>query len=692
MHRLNVIKAHLNCQRPVQTTNSHVCNENSSWLYVDPEVQDALDNNKPIVALESTIISHGMPYPQNYETAREVEQVARKNGAIPATIAILDGVVHVGLSDESLKKLAVLGMKARKCSRRDLAVVLAEKGNGATTVAATMYIANLVGIRVFVTGGVGGVHRGVEQTMDISADLTELGRTPVAVICAGVKSILDIPRTLENLETQGVSVVGYGVEEFPAFFTRKSGCKAPLTLHSATQCAKLIDANRSLRMTSGMVIGVPIPLEQEAKASVIQKAQDKALGELSEKGIQGRDVTPYLLARINELTQGHSLTSNIALVKNNCKVGSQIAVELSKLSSSAGPSLPTGNQNHSPVVVGGTNYDIIAVPSPGVKLEIHTSNPGQYTSNWGGVGRNIAEVLARLQTYPFLVTSVGKDTTGRAFFKHCRSLGIRSENVIVSDLPTSSYIAVHDEKGDLAVSVAAMDSANDTVPGKIPSSVLSSSPFVVCDANVPTSTIDYVSEVCYKSGVPVWFEPVSKVKSLKGLNAFRKGHLTFISPSVHELAALARSSGWVPPQQFDEDKPTDSDIKSVCVALFSTVNSTQNTAIWIVVTRGEEGVLLAGWTPSLGPATTANTHFIHLPTTPIRTSPNTNGAGDTLVGGAVWGLLQYNRKSGNLYPTTDEVVAAVKMGMLAARETVCSPLTVSHTITPDTLRQAEHKL
>jgi pseudouridine-5'-phosphate glycosidase len=279
-------------------------------FYVHPDVRQALQNNGPVVALESTIISHGMPYPQNVETAIRVENQVRKNGAIPATIAILDGVIHIGLDEAQLQKLGQLGQKCIKTSRRDIAAVCAKKGNGATTVSATMILANMFGIHVFVTGGIGGVHRGVEETMDISADLTELGKTPVCVVCAGVKSILDIPRTLEYLETNGVTVASYGTDEFPAFFTSKSGCKAQTRFDDPTECAKTLLANLELNLGSGMVIGVPIPKSEEAKATIVNKAIEKALNELQKKKISGKDATPFLLARVNELTKGESLKAS----------------------------------------------------------------------------------------------------------------------------------------------------------------------------------------------------------------------------------------------------------------------------------------------------------------------------------------------------------------------------------------------
>ncbi|KAG0501612.1 hypothetical protein HPP92_001684 [Vanilla planifolia] len=300
-------------------------------LKVAPIIYHALKHGNAVVALESTIISHGMPFPQNLKTAKEVEAIVKQNGAIPATIAILDGIPCIGLDDEQLEKLAKLGPNAQKTSRRDIPHVIAACQNGATTVSATMFFASKLGIHVFVTGGIGGVHRHGETTMDISSDLTELGRTPVAVISAGVKSILDIPKTLEYLETQGVTVAAYRTNSFPAFFTNSSGCQVPCRLDTPEECARLINSNLKLGLGSGILIAVPIPKQHSASGNLIESAIQEALKEAKDKHITGSAATPFLLSRVNELTGGASLTANIALVKNNAMVGAKIAVALANL-------------------------------------------------------------------------------------------------------------------------------------------------------------------------------------------------------------------------------------------------------------------------------------------------------------------------------------------------------------------------
>lgn len=298
------------------------------YLKISPSVQQALDEGRPVIALESTIISHGMPYPQNLETAKLCEAEARKNGAEPATIAVIQGRLCAGLTEDELEYLARTGPSVTKASRRDLPILVAKKADGATTVAATMIIAAMAGIRVFATGGIGGVHRGAETTMDISADLEELAHTPVAVVCAGAKSILDLGLTLEYLETKGVPVLGYRTKMLPAFYTYESDYEVDYSMESAGEIAAAIRAQKQLGYHGGMLITNPIPAEYAMPRKKIDDAIEKALSEAAENGIKGKAITPYLLARVCELTGGESLKSNIKLVLNNVALASRIACEI----------------------------------------------------------------------------------------------------------------------------------------------------------------------------------------------------------------------------------------------------------------------------------------------------------------------------------------------------------------------------
>ena len=300
----------------------------NKYLDISPEVKQALADGRPVVALESTIISHGMPYPKNVETALLVEKTIRENGAVPATIAIIGGRLKAGLSPEEIEYLGKSGRKVAKASRRDLAAIVARGADGATTVTTTMIIAHMAGISVFATGGIGGVHRGAETTMDISADLEELAGTPVMVVCAGAKSILDLGLTLEYLETKGVPVIGYGTDELPAFYTRSSGFGVDYRVDSPAELAAMFKAQQELGMKGGMLVTNPIPEQYAMDKAVIDAAIDQAVAESVEKGIHGKETTPFLLARVVELTGGDSLESNIQLVLNNAVVASRTAAEL----------------------------------------------------------------------------------------------------------------------------------------------------------------------------------------------------------------------------------------------------------------------------------------------------------------------------------------------------------------------------
>ena len=300
----------------------------NKYLDIAPEVQKALDEGRPVVALESTIISHGMPYPQNVETALNVEKIIREHGATPATIAVIGGRLKAGLSPEEIDYLGKTGPAVAKASRRDLPVLVAEGRDGATTVTTTMIIAHMAGISVFATGGIGGVHRGAQQTFDISADLEEL---PVMVVCAGAKSILDLGLTLEYLETHGVPVIGYGTKELPAFYTRKSGFAVDYEIDTPAELARAFYVKQDMGLGGGMLVTNPIPEEYSMDHEVINKAIDEAVAEANAQGIHGKETTPFLLAKIKDLTGGDSLASNIQLVYNNAKLAAATACELSKL-------------------------------------------------------------------------------------------------------------------------------------------------------------------------------------------------------------------------------------------------------------------------------------------------------------------------------------------------------------------------
>lgn len=301
---------------------------NKTLLHFHPDVLDALEHNRPVVALESTLITHGLPYPVNQDVASRMEQAVREVGAVPATIAVLKGQITVGLTPDQLAYLAQ-AQDVRKCSRRDLPIVLAQQGDGATTVAGTMIVAQMAGIQVFATGGIGGVHRG--HPFDVSADLLELPQTPVTVVCAGAKAILDLPLTLEVLETHGVPVIGYHCSEFPAFYTRSSGLPLDLRCESPDEVAAIIRARHTLGFRTGTLVATPIPEKDELPAEVAEKAIAQALQEAEANGIRGKEVTPFLLARVSELTHDDSRTANVALLENNARVAAHIAQALTTL-------------------------------------------------------------------------------------------------------------------------------------------------------------------------------------------------------------------------------------------------------------------------------------------------------------------------------------------------------------------------
>jgi len=615
------------------------------------EVKEALSNGEPVVALESTIITHGMPYPANIEMARKVETLVRSEGAVPATIAILDGNIHVGLSHEELTNLAQC-KDVIKVSRAEFPYAVGKKLTGGTTVAGTMIVADKAGIKVFVTGGIGGVHRGAEVSMDISADLTELGRTPVMVVSAGVKSILDIGLTLEYLETMGVCVTTFGPQgsNFPAFYTPDSGFRSPLHVASALEAASVMKANMDLNLKSGMLVGVPIP-EREA-ALGIQKAIDTALEECEKKNIKGKLITPYLLSRLNDLTQGESLRANIALVENNARVGAQIACSLAQLNSgyTTQPSAPTrtsalNSKKNGIVVIGGSNFDfVVKIDEKNIEMNGAT-HYGKLQYSHGGVGRSLADALARLGNNTRLISAVGDDKPGQNIIRE--SPHIDTSLVIkLEDQSTATYTAILDRSGECIFGVGDMDIHSQisrdylvSIEDKIREASL-----MVLDGNIPEDTIDYALKLCSENNIPVLYEPTCLRKAVKPLTSKYLGKVvTYVSPNLNELISMAN---YLQDLKIKEDLSAMKDLKylsDISVRLMETFGFDL-----ILLTLGIDGVLLTrkGLPTEPLPFKTKETfdidrvHSVHYATTPVKNVVSVSGAGDCLISAFMTGLLQ----------------------------------------------------
>ncbi|XP_049281039.1 uncharacterized protein LOC125762692 isoform X2 [Anopheles funestus] len=546
----------------------------SSLIDIAPEVRETLRHTPQlVVALESTIITHGMPYPHNLDTALEVEQIVRQQGAVPATIAIVGGRIKVGLAADQLRLLARndSGTQTLKTSRRDMAYVMATGRNGGTTVAGTLLVADAVGIRIFATGGIGGVHREGERTMDVSADLIELGRCPVAVVSSGVKSILDIPRTLEYLETQGVCVTTYGSEdcEFPAFYTRSSGSKAAYNLTSATVAAKMLHMNRALGLGSGILIGVPIPERYAMDAAEMNAVIAEALGDAERKRIQGKEVTPFILSAVSALTRGKSLDANMGLIKNNAHVAADIAVELARLENGSSEmerkddtSLAADGAG-APLIIGGSVIDIcISVLEDDLKLDGATYHAKQ-DSSAGGVARNIAEGIYKIYGNVNLISAVGNDQNGvhirKLLPEHCAS-----SIVTLGNCPTASFTVLLDRKGDCQLVVGDMEAHKAITPDwiKSHSELIQQSPMTVIDANISEAAMITVFEECIRYNRPVFFEPTDMRIAARPfysdnakLTILAKRAIKFISPNIHELAQIAQAlhyPGSIPTKSMNE--------------------------------------------------------------------------------------------------------------------------------------------
>jgi len=643
----------------------------SNAFVLSREVSAALRNDEPVVALESTIITHGMPYPANLNMARETENIIREKGAVPATIAIIGGKIHVGLNNEQLEHLAT-STSALKTSRRDFPHVIAKKLDGGTTVSGTMVVAHRAGIQVFVTGGIGGVHRGATTSMDISADLTELGRTPVLVVSAGVKSILDIGLTLEYLETMGVCVASLHQQNFPAFYTSDSGFRSPYCVNSTMEAAQHMKANIDLSLNTGMLLGVPIPADAAADSS-IPDAIEQAVQEAATRGIAGKEITPYILSRLNELTGGESLRANIALVKNNAAVGAQVAVDLANLTNqqtssasrdctadSVGETVlgsrtlhsttPDQSKSSAPIVVGGCIFDfVVKVTDDDIRLNGST-HIGNLQYSHGGVGRNVADAMARLGNQPRLVSMLGADNQGASIQHQSHHIDTSLVEVL-PDAATATYTAVLDRFGECKLGVGDMNIHNRITPEYIlrVEKEIASSPLVVTDGNVPQQTIDTLLEVCFKHAVPLFYEPTCMRKANKPLlTAASSGNLTYCSPNLNELMSMAETLPYFKkeksPDMTQMNRDTLTQLAQISIRLLE-----QYKMSVVMLTLSEYGVLLTRRGSVSDPLpvksnsnSTLDSRFssVYYPGSPATHVVSVSGAGDCLTAGFLTGVLQ----------------------------------------------------
>ncbi|GAA6007044.1 hypothetical protein JCM10207_009182 [Rhodosporidiobolus poonsookiae] len=564
---------------------------------IAPEVQQAQAEGRAIVALESTLITHGLPPPHSSNLALDCEALLRKQGVTPATIAILDGRIKVGVSEKELEELAEKGWASRKdggksmwkVGRRELGAAVVKGVNGGTTVSGTMAVAHLAGgIKVFSTGGIGGVHRGAETSFDISSDLISLADTPVAVVCAGSKSILDIGLTLEYLEAHAVPVAGYKTEDWPAFYTAKSGFTAPFVMDSAEQVAQTIRTTEKFALPASLLLGNPIPAEYHAVGEELQRAVDVAIAESVENGMSksGKQVTPWLLQRVNELTQGKSLESNKALILNNVKVGGEVALAYAKLvkeesgsassfmpslvtdplvssasklssepaapsSASSSPAAPASPPSEARLVVAGAlAVDITMTPTSSPHA---TTSPGSVSLTLGGVAGNVAGAAhALLQGDDVLLVSpIGTDLLGEVARSGLRARGMRSDGLIEVQGDRSATCGIlMDEKGDLLGGVADMEITAALDGSRVVERLKEVRPRLVCfDANLGVEGMTEVIKYCEKEGIATFFEPTSNAKSLQLLKALESPALasllpldrplvTFSAPNNHELHHL----------------------------------------------------------------------------------------------------------------------------------------------------------
>jgi pseudouridylate synthase / pseudouridine kinase len=551
-------------------------------LAISPEVRAALSSGRPVVALESSIICHGMDWPTNLSTARACEAAVRANGATPATCAVLDGVPVVGCADAQIERLAKMARdgagaaRLRKVARRDLAKCVHDAACGGTTVSATMTLAHMAGIRVFATGGIGGVHRGVAETFDISADIAALAATPILVVSAGVKTLLDVGKTLEALESASVNVMALCPDggEFPGFYTRQSGFPAPAAVDDELTAARV--AAVSLHLGGpGTLLAVPVPKRHEADAGVISAALQTALAEQEERGIAGRDATPFLLGRIATLTRDHSLACNVELVKNNAAVAARIARHL----------CAPDDTDVDVLVAGACAVDVTAAVAAGRVLR-GTSNPGSISLTVGGVGCNVAEAARAAGARVLLLSAVGDDALGAFALTQLVRSGMGQGVDVVRDARTATYCAVNARDGNLDTAVADMSIFSESFAPDAPrlAAALRSAKILCVDANLSAARIGALVRLAQQRSVPVWYEPVSVAKCVKILPDVLAG-VSYISPNADELAAMWRALA-------GGSARTAPDVDTMARDLIAAHRRLGGGALCILCTLGAKGVAL----------------------------------------------------------------------------------------------------
>ena len=487
------------------------------------EVLQAKELGLPIVALESTIISHGMPYPDNLKTAQEVEDIVRANNAIPATIAILFGKVHIGLSFEELSVIAQAGENCIKCSRRNLPQVVLKKAHGSTTVAATMYLAALAGLKIFVTGGIGGVHRGAEETWDVSADLIELGRTPITVVCAGAKSILDIGKTLEYLETQGVPVIGFQTNKFPAFYSASSGFEVMCRLENTNECAEFIKQGEKLGLTNGNLIAVPLNEENLAKNA--ENAIQIALEESKEKGIKGAQVTPFLLKRVNELSEGESLKANILLIKQNAKIGSMIACDYYK------------NKTNEITIIG----ELLFQSSCFYNRQIKENIKGKIVNKVEGTGFNILNYCEKNGAECNFVSIVGNDIIGTGLLNETKKICNGQWLVFQRNQSSSSLLNFAFENEEEKKVFDRKDIEFDQEEFRKIEKVIERSKIVVVDGFVSANSLRITSNLCENYGKTMVLYLNHEENCSKVIESGILSTATILLTHINELSVILNS-------------------------------------------------------------------------------------------------------------------------------------------------------